>query len=278
MAVATPDAATERLDIATAATLTTPVVLERVASEEDGLAAAEAATRLARVGPNALSVRRVSALAILVRQLRNPLLLLLLAAAAVSGVTGDLTDAAIIAAIVVLSVGLGFFNEFRAANAVAALHRDICITAVVWRDGEQTVVDVAELVPGDIVALRVGDIVPADLRLLDATQLECDEAVLTGESMPVEKSAVVSPAGDSPLDLPACAFMGTVVHQGTGRGVVVSTGKATAFGAHRGRSLGDARPRPRSRSACAASRGCWSRWPGCSRLDLRHQRRLLAPA
>ena len=87
----------------------------------------------------------------------------------------------------------------------------------------------AELVPGDIVALRVGDIVPADLRLLDVTQLECDEAVLTGESLPVEKTIAAS-AGDSPRDLPSCAFMGTVVHQGAGRGVVVSTGKATAFG------------------------------------------------
>ena len=90
--------------------------------------------------------------------------------------------------------------------------------------------DVAELVPGDVVALRVGDIVPADLRLLSATQLECDEAVLTGESLPVAKSPAVAAASDSPLDLPACAFMGTIVHQGAGRGVVVSTGKTTAFG------------------------------------------------
>ena len=73
----------------------------------------------------------------------------------------------IIAAIVVLSVGLGFFNEYRAANAVAALHRDLHHTALVWRDGRADLVDVAELVPGDVVALRVGDIVPADLRLLD---------------------------------------------------------------------------------------------------------------
>ena len=98
------------------------------------------------------------------------------------------------------------------------------------RDGAEVSIDVAELVPGDIVELRVGDIVPADLRLLDVTQLECDEAVLTGESLPVEKTIAAS-AGDSPLDLPSCAFMGTVVHQGAGRGVVVSTGKATAFGA-----------------------------------------------
>jgi Mg2+-importing ATPase len=224
------DVGEEPLDVVAAAALPPDVVLERLAGSEDGLTEAEAAARLAAGGANALSVRRVSALTILVRQLRNPLLLLLLTAAGVSGLTGDPTDAAIIAAIVALSVGLGFFNEFRAANAVAALHRDLRHEALVWRGGEQIVVDVADLVPGDIVGLHVGDIVPADLRLLDTTQLECDEGVLTGESLPVAKSPVVVATGDSPLDLPACAFMGTVVHQGSGRGVVVSTGTSTAFG------------------------------------------------
>ena len=224
--VATPPG---RLDAAGAARLSIAAVLTRLASVDRGLTAVEAARRLREFGPNALAVHRVSALAVLLRQVRNPLLLLLLAAAAVSGLTGDPTDAAIIAAIVVLSVGLGFFNEYRAANAVAALHRDLHHESLVWRDGAQISRDVADLVPGDVVALRVGDIVPADLRLLDVTQLECDEAVLTGESLPVQKDTEVAP-GDSPLDLPSCAFMGTVVHQGAGRGVVVATGKATAFG------------------------------------------------
>jgi Mg2+-importing ATPase len=218
------------LDASSAATLPADTVLARLGTVNTGLGTAEAAARLTAYGPNVLSIRRVSPVAILWRQLRNPLLLLLLAAAAVSGLTGDPTDAAIIAAIVVLSVGLGFVNEFRAANAVAALHRDLHHEALVWRGGRQVSVDVAALVPGDVVALRVGDIVPADLRLLSATQLECDEAVLTGESLPVSKAPGVAVAGSSPLDLPACAFMGTVVHEGAGRGVVVSTGKQTAFG------------------------------------------------
>jgi Mg2+-importing ATPase len=225
------DIATEpgQLDARAAAGMPVSDVLLRMASAESGLSSAEAADRLHASGPNALAVHRVSAFAVLLGQVRNPLLLLLLAAAVVSGLTGDPTDAAIIAAIVALSVGLGFFNEYRAANAVAALHRDLRHTALVWRDGAQIALDVAGLVPGDVVALRVGDIVPADLRLFDVTQLECDEAVLTGESLPVEKRT--SPcAGDSPVDLPSCAFMGTVVHQGAGRGVVVSTGTATAFG------------------------------------------------
>ena len=99
-----------------------------------------------------------------------------------------------------------------------------------WRDGNEITTDVTNLVPGDLVGLRVGDVVPADVRLVDVTGLECDEAVLTGESLPVEKSADSRPLGESPLDLPGCAFMGTVVHQGAARGIVVSTGTSTAFG------------------------------------------------
>src|SRR6266540_1192333 len=129
-----------------------------------------------------------------------------------------------------LSVGLGFVNEYRSELAVAALHAGIRHQALVWRDGSQQRLDVRDLVPGDVVALRVGDLVPADLRLLEADQLECDEAVLTGEPIPAVKTADPVPASDSTVDLPSCAFMGTVVHQGAGRGVVVATGSATAFG------------------------------------------------
>ncbi len=219
-----------KLDLASAGTLAAESVCARLDSTPQGLTAAEASVRLAVYGPNALQVRRVTALGVLAAQLRNPLLLLLVAAAAVSGLTGDPTDASIIAAIVALSVGLGFFNEYRAAKAVADLHRGIHHETVVWRDGNEITTDVTNLVPGDLVGLRVGDVVPADLRLVDVTGLECDEAVLTGESLPVEKSADSRPGGDSPLDLPGCAFMGTVVHQGAARGMVVSTGTSTAFG------------------------------------------------
>src|SRR6266536_5249711 len=137
---------------------------------------------------------------------------------------------AIIASIVLLSVGLGFINEYRSEVAVAALHASIRHETLVWRDGSQQRLDVRDLVPGDVVALRVGDLVPADLRLLEADQLECDEAVLTGEPIPAVKTADPVLASDSTVDLPSCALMGTVVHQGAGRGVVVATGSATAFG------------------------------------------------
>jgi P-type Mg2+ transporter len=218
------------LELAAAARQPVDAVLQELDSTQTGLTSGEADGRLRAVGPNVLASHRVTALGVLVRQLRNPLLILLLAAAGVSAATGDPTDGAIIAAIVVLSVGLGFINEYRSEAAVAALHANIRHQALVWRDGRQQRLDVRELVPGDVVALGVGDVVPADLRLLEANQLECDEAVLTGEAMPAIKSAAVDPAGDSAVDLPACAFMGTVVHQGAGRGVVVATGSSTAFG------------------------------------------------
>ena len=205
-------------------------MLDRVASSETGLADAEAARRLEAEGPNLIAQAHVTAFGILLAQLRNPLLLLLLAAAAVSGLTGDPTDAGIIAAIVAMSVGLSFFNEYRSAKAVAALHGDIHYQALVWRGGAQGQIDVTELVRGDVVALRVGGVVPADLRLIETNMLECDEAVLTGESMAAVKSVTPAPPSDSAVDLPPCAFMGTVVHQGSGRGVVVATGSATAFG------------------------------------------------
>jgi Mg2+-importing ATPase len=148
-----------------------------------------AAARPATFGPNRLPVRPVTGFGILLGQLRNPLLILLLAAAVVFAFTGDVTDAGIVTAIVVLSVGVGLVNEYRSARAVAALHGDIHYEAMVWRDGEQRELDVSALVPGDVVALRVGDVVPADLRIGEADQLECAEAVLTGESMAAAKTA-----------------------------------------------------------------------------------------
>lgn len=166
----------------------------------------------------------------LARQLRSYLLLLLVAAALVSAVVGDRTEALIIGVIVVMSVGLSFFDEYRSEKAVEALHSQILRTALVQRDGTPVSVPITELVPGDVVHLRVGDVVPADLRLLEATALDCDESVLTGESAVAAKAMDRAPPGSSPLDLPSCTFMGTLVRAGEGRGVVVRTGTRTAFG------------------------------------------------
>ena len=165
------------------------------------------------------------------RQLRNPLLILLVAAALTSFAVGERTSALIILLIICLSVGLGFVNEYRSELAVEALHSQLRHRALAVRDGEPVAVDVTELVPGDVVRLAVGDVVPADLRLLHVEGLECDEAVLTGESLPAEKQSDPIAAPESSLDLGSCAFMGTVVRDGSGLGVVVATGGRTEFGA-----------------------------------------------
>ncbi|MBS1676039.1 MAG: magnesium-translocating P-type ATPase [Actinobacteria bacterium] len=218
------------LDLRTAAATTPDEVLAALGSGGEGLSGAEAERRLVRLGPNALRSHGARPLVVLLRQLRNPLLILLVTAALISAFVGEGTDAAIILAIIGLSVGLGFFNEFRSEQAVEALHSRLRHRASAIRDGRRTSVDVTELVPGDVVKLTVGDVVPADLRLLDAPGLECDEAVLTGESMPAEKAVAALAEPPQGLDLPTCAFMGTVVRAGAGEGVVVATGEASEFG------------------------------------------------
>jgi P-type Mg2+ transporter len=205
-------------------------VLNQLDASAEGLTTDQAQERLARSGPNAVTSHRARALPVLWHQLRSPLLGLLLAAALVSAFVGERGDAIIIAVIVALSVGLGFANEFRAEKAAEALHSRVSHRARVVRDGSLVEVDVVRLVPGDVVDLQVGDVVPADLRLLAASGLACDEAVLTGESEAVEKDPAPVGAGASLAELRGCALMGTVVHGGGGRGVAVATGAATAFG------------------------------------------------
>ena len=167
-------------DLADAAGLSPADVLSRLSSGPDGLSSDDVAERLRRFGPNALGTHRVRATAVLFRQIRNPILILLLGAALVSGLTGGGTNAVIIAVIVALSVGLGFFNEYRAEVAMASLRGKIRHEAEVLRDRRTVRVPVTDLVPGDVVSLRIGGIVPADLRLLKVDELECDEGVLTG--------------------------------------------------------------------------------------------------
>ncbi|MFI8237152.1 magnesium-translocating P-type ATPase [Streptomyces sp. NPDC085866] len=215
---------------ASAAARTTSEVLDDLEVTGDGLSSDEAARRLKRWGPNAVHSHRARAWLVLWHQLRSPLLGLLLAAAAVSYFVGERSDAVIIGAIVALSVGLGFVNEYRAEKTAQSLHAKIQHRAVVRRDGRPQEVEVTGLVPGDVVELRLGDIVPADLRLLATAGLECGESVLTGESLPVAKDTAAVPAGTALADLSGCALMGTVVHSGSGRGVVVATGAEAEFG------------------------------------------------
>ena len=221
----------EGLNVSAAATLPTDAVLRQLGASSDGLSSSEARKRLASAGPNAIRKHGVRAIAILWGQLRSPFLLLLLVTAVASIFFGEATDALIIFLICGLSVGLGFVSEYRSARAVESLHSQLRHTVVVKRDGRGVVVDVTELVPGDVVCLGVGDVVPADLRLLETNGLECEESVLTGESIPAEKRTDSVVEGASRLELSCCAFMGTVVRAGNGVGVVVATGSRTEFGA-----------------------------------------------
>ena len=217
------------LELVEAAALESSDVLARLASRPEGLATSEVDQRLAQFGANILAVHQVRAIAVLWRQLKNPILILLLGAALISGLTGGGTNAIIIAVIVILSVGLGFFNEFRAAVAMSSLRSKISQNATVHRDGAMSQIPVTALVPGDVVVLGLGALVPADLRLLSVDEFECDEGVLTGESMPASKSVAAVTETGAP-SLADCAYMGTIVHQGSAVGVVVLTGTRTAFG------------------------------------------------
>jgi Mg2+-importing ATPase len=225
-----PGAELTPLTARAAAELTVQEVLARLGSTEAGLTSAEAARRLASVGPNAIRTHNARALQVLARQFRSALLLLLLVAAVVSAFLGERADAAIIGVILALSVGLGFVNEYRAERAAEALHDQIRHTVPVLRDGTWQDVDVTELVPGDVVRLDLGSIVPADLRVLEAANLGSDESVLTGEADSVAKSPDPVPADRPMAELSSCAFMGTTVEEGSGQAVVVATGSRTEFG------------------------------------------------
>jgi len=219
------------LGLVEAAGLRPDEVITRLQSSDSGLAAPEAARRLRIFGLNAIRSHGVRALSILWNQLRNPLLILLATATLVALYTGEVTDAIIILGIVALSVGLGFFNEYRSARVVEALHDTIRHQTQVVRDGRPARVDVTAVVPGDIVLLHTGDLVPADLRLIEAKELECDEAVLTGEAMPRSKRPDPEAGPDLvELGLRSIAYMGTVVRGGAGRGIVLRTGSETVFG------------------------------------------------
>ena len=190
----------------------------------------EAAARLARYGPNAVRTHHVSALAVLGRQLRNAVLILLAGTAVVSFFLGDSMQAVIIGMILAASIGLGFFNEYRAERAAAELHAEMRHKALVRHDGEFVTVDVTALVPGDVIRLSLGEAVPADVRLIDVSGLECDEGILTGESTGSEKSPKPVPANTELAESTDLAFMGTIVTAGEGTGVVYATGRNAEFG------------------------------------------------
>ncbi|MCU1574009.1 MAG: Mg(2+) transport ATPase, P-type, partial [Micrococcaceae bacterium] len=218
------------LSIKDAARRTPDQVLHDLGSTVLGLSGSAAAELLAVVGPNALRTHKASPWSVLGRQLGSPILILLIVTAALSLFLGDATNSIVIGVILLVSVGLGFTNEFRAERAAEALHSRVRHTVVVLRDGNAREIDVVDLVPGDVVRLGLGAIIPADIRLLTGEELLCDDSILTGESLPVEKTPSPIVGEASLADLTCCLFMGTVVLTGSCTGVVVATGGGAEFG------------------------------------------------
>ena len=213
-------------------TLTVEDSFERLKSTPGGLTAAEAARRLADSGPNELQASgRVSPWTILLEQFKNVLIIILLFATALSAFLGHGVEAIAITVIVLFAVILGFVQEYRAERAIEALREMAAPTATVMREGREREVPARELVPGDLILLATGDKVPADVRLVEAFNLQTVEAALTGESAPVEKHT--RPLADEQLptgDRKNMAYAGTAVTYGRGRAVVAATGMRTEFG------------------------------------------------
>jgi Ca2+-transporting ATPase len=207
-------------------------IFESLKSTPRGLSADEAARRLNDYGPNELqAARRVSPWALLFEQFKNVLIIILLVATALSFFLGHELEAIAIAVIVLFAVLLGFVQEYRAERAIEALRQMAAPTASVIREGAESELPARDLVPGDLILLAPGDKVPADVRLIEAINLQVEEATLTGESVPVGKHT--SPLGDHELavgDRKNMAYSGTTVTYGRGRAVVVATGMGTEFG------------------------------------------------
>jgi Ca2+-transporting ATPase len=210
--------------------------IESVFSQLDasprGLSSAEAARRLQEVGPNEIgTTERASRWGLLFEQFKNVLIIILLVATALSAFLGHWVEAIAISIIVILAVFLGFIQEYRAERAIEALRQMSAPTATVLRDEMENEIPARELVLGDVVLVNAGDKVPADLRLVEAVNLQIEEAALTGESVPVEKQTDPLTEPELPVgDRKNMAYAGTAATYGRGRGVVVATGRATEFG------------------------------------------------
>ena len=196
-----------------------------------GLTSLDAAARLAQFGPNQLRPHRQSVVLQFLSRFRNPLVLVLLVASAISAATGDATSASVIVAMVLLSVILDFVQEHRAGQAAEKLASQVALKVQVLRDGQPQERPAAELVPGDVVLLSAGDLIPADAQVLAAKDFFVNQALLTGEPYPVERHAGAPVAdADWNTDVDSAIFMGSSVVSGSARALVMRTAKRTAIG------------------------------------------------
>jgi Mg2+-importing ATPase len=206
-------------------------LLASLHSKPEGLSAEEAAQRLSQLGPNTLEVKKkATALGLFLSQFKSPIVLILLFATGVSAVLKDWVDALIILAIVLGSALLSFFQEYSASTAAEKLRAQVTVKATVLRDGQPKSILAEEVVPGDVVQLSAGNLVPADGVLLEARDFFVNQAVLTGETFPVEKRLGPVAAQAGLTERTNCVFMGTNVRSGSARVLIVQTGAATTFG------------------------------------------------
>jgi len=196
-----------------------------------GLSTTEARLRLSKIGPNEpVSARRTSGLVQILFLFINPLAIILLVASAISAAVGEVINAIIIALMVLLSAALNFIQTYRSQRAVERIRKEVAPTATVLRDGNWSEIPRRELVPGDVIKLTAGDLVPADGWLFEVRDLHVQQAALTGESLPVEKEAVDLKAISPDTSDDHKVFLGTSVVSGTGTVLVTVTGKSTVFG------------------------------------------------
>ena len=204
---------------------------KELSSSENGLSGDEAGARLKQYGLNAFRARsRSSSLILFLLQFKNPITVLLIAAALLSMGLGDFTDAVIILFIILVTSILGFWQEKGAANAITELLKMVQIKCSIVRDGNENEMPVEQVVPGDIIVLNAGDVIPGDSLLLESKELFIDEAAFTGETFPVEKNSGIVPV-DAPLAKRTNSlFMGSHVISGKAKALVIKTGKQTEFG------------------------------------------------
>jgi len=224
----------DRLDLGPQEIWTEPLdrLLTRLATTRAGLNSADVQSRLATYGPNdAATVKRSPLWWQFLARFSNPLVIILLVASGLSAATGDVTSFVIVASIVTMSMTLDFVQEVRAQNAVEALRRSVAVQATVRREGASLSVPIDQLVPGDVVELIAGDLVPADARLLESRDLFVNQALLTGEPYPAEKQASDAALGaENPAGASNAVFAGTSVISGTATIVICRTGSKTALG------------------------------------------------
>jgi Ca2+-transporting ATPase len=207
-------------------------IFDTLQSSSHGISRAEADKRLKEYGKNELKeIKKRTLLMMFLDQFKDFMILVLIAAAVVSGVIGEIVDTLAIVVIVTLNAIVGFVQEFRAEKAMKALKKMAAPSAVVLRDTQPVNISASELVPGDVILFEAGRIVPADIRIIETAQLKIEEAALTGESIPVEKTTLVLPGESIPLgDRKNMAYKGTIVTYGRGSGIVVTTGMNTELG------------------------------------------------